>query len=112
MFNLIIRLVDSFIFYKFRSDKQEDGLLDNNFVAFLRATLGKMAGTGILEMEVIDLDFWTAWPRRFYNIKAYDLTKDENDDDDDDYSYLDMDDDVQIEKPLVVKKKRKSSKKV
>ena len=51
--------------------------LDPKFVAFLRATLSKMAGTDILNPEVIDLDFWNSWPRRFYNIRAYDMTKEE-----------------------------------
>lgn len=36
-----------------------------------------MAGTGILDEDVINLSFWTTWPRRFYNIRAYDLTKDD-----------------------------------
>ena len=49
--------------------------VDQKFVGFLRATLGKMAGTGVIGMELIDLDFWSAWPRRFYNIRTYDLTK-------------------------------------
>ena len=37
-----------------------------------------MAGAGILKHEIINLTFWTSWSRRFYNIRAYDLTKDLN----------------------------------
>ena len=49
--------------------------VDQRFIGFLRATLGKMAGTGVIAMDLIDLDFWSAWPRRFYNVRTYDLTK-------------------------------------
>ena len=41
----------------------------------MRATLAKMAGTNILNPETINLEFWSSWPRRFYNIRAYDMTK-------------------------------------
>lgn len=34
-----------------------------------------MAGTGVINKDHINLEFWTAWPRRFYNIRAYDSTK-------------------------------------
>ena len=36
-----------------------------------------MAGTEVIEREYIDFDFWTAWPRKFYNVRSYDLTKDD-----------------------------------
>ena len=49
--------------------------IDYKFVAFLRATLAKMAGTKVLDPQVIDLEFWLSWQRRFYNIRAYDRTK-------------------------------------
>ena len=31
-----------------------------------------MCGAGVLDKEMINLDFWTGWPRRFYNIRSYD----------------------------------------
>ena len=68
-----------FFSISFRMPNQTGELVDPNFIAFLRATLGKMAGTNVLDMGVIDLDFWTAWPRRFYNIRTYDATRDEFD---------------------------------
>ena len=38
-----------------------------------------MAGIGVLDHGIIDLDFWSAWPRRFYNIRAYNLAKEVED---------------------------------
>ena len=51
------------------------------FIVFLKGTLGKMVATGVLEKELINLDFWETWPRKFYNLKSYDMTKDEFEDD-------------------------------
>lgn len=34
-----------------------------------------MAGNFFLDLGLINADFWSAWPRRFYNIKHYDATK-------------------------------------
>lgn len=32
---------------------------------------------GLLDEDFINLDFWLSWPKRFYNIKAYDRTNKE-----------------------------------
>lgn len=41
-----------------------------------------MAGAGVISKELISLDFWVAWPRRFYNIRTYDEEEgDEREDD-------------------------------
>lgn len=64
------------------------GVVDQRFIAFLRATLGMMAGTNIIDREIIDLEFWSSWPRKFYNVRSYDSSKDSEDDPD-----LDDDDD-------------------
>ena len=58
-------------------NKSKKPVVNTSFVAFLRATLGEMAGTGVIDREFINFDFWTAWPRKFYNVKSYDLTKDD-----------------------------------
>ena len=50
-------------------------VVDLSFVAFLRATLGMMAGTEVINKEYVDFDFWTAWPRKFYNVRSYDATR-------------------------------------
>lgn len=55
--------------------KDGNPVIDPKFIAFLRATLSKMAGVNEIDYKLIDLEFWSAWPRRFYNIKAYDATK-------------------------------------
>lgn len=39
-----------------------------------------MAGIGIIEPEVINLDFWNSWSRRFYNVRTYDNTRKEFED--------------------------------
>ena len=46
--------------------------MDGNFVAFLKATLSKMVSAGVLKKAYISMDFWAAWPRRFYHIRKYD----------------------------------------
>lgn len=56
-------------------NKSELPVLDQDFVAFLKATLGKMAGTDVIDRDHIALDFWSGWPRKFYNVRSYDLTK-------------------------------------
>lgn len=53
------------------------GVVDPKFVGFLRATLGMMAGTNVIDKEDINLEFWTSWTRRFYNVRAYDATKED-----------------------------------
>ena len=51
------------------------GFVNIKFIVFLKATLGKMMGTEILPNGFLDLHFWQSWPRKFYNVKAYDGTK-------------------------------------
>ena len=48
-------------------------MIDPKFVAFLRATLAKMAGTGVLHKDTINLEFWSSWPNRYYNVRTYDM---------------------------------------
>ena len=55
--------------------KSEIPVIDQNFVAFLKATLGKMAGTNVIDRDHIGLEFWSGWPRKLYNVRSYDLTK-------------------------------------
>ena len=52
-------------------------VVDPAFISFLRATLSQMAGTGVIDKAYIDFDFWAAWPRRFYNVRSYDITKED-----------------------------------
>ena len=49
--------------------------MNPRFISFLKGTLGKMVGLELLRSEDINLSFWDAWPRKFYNIKSYDQTK-------------------------------------
>ena len=34
-----------------------------------------MSGIGALDREIIDADFFNSWQKKFYNIRAYDVTK-------------------------------------
>lgn len=58
-------------------DMHDRSMVDGRFITFLKSTLGQMVGTNTLEESFIDLAFWDNWPRKFYNIKMYDLTKSE-----------------------------------
>ena len=73
-------------------------MVNMKFIVFLKGTLGKMVATNTLKKDFINLDFWETWPRKFYNVKAYDLTKDETDDDmdDEDMDDEDMDDEEDV----------------
>ena len=58
-----------------KDDAEAKGFVNIKFIVFLKATLGKMMGTNILPNNFLDLQFWLSWPRKFYNIKAYDSAK-------------------------------------
>ena len=62
-----------------REKLEAKGFVNIKFIVFLKATLGKMMGTGILPHDFVDLQFWQSWPRKFYNVKAYDSTKEASD---------------------------------
>ena len=47
------------------------------FIVFMKGTLGKMVATKTLDPDFINLQFWQNWPRKFYNVKSYDNTKDD-----------------------------------
>ena len=58
-----------------------------------------MVGAGVLDKELINLDFWMGWPRRFYNVRTYDDVddddaeeKEEDDKDEDDERFPNFDD--------------------
>ena len=62
--------------YRMSREKMEaKGFVNIKFIVFLKATLGKMMGTGILPNDFVDLNFWQSWPRKFYNVKSYNSTK-------------------------------------
>lgn len=56
---------------------EDKSMINYKFIIFVKATLGKMVATNTLEPDFINLDFWDSWPRKFYNIRAYDMTKEE-----------------------------------
>lgn len=55
-----------------RPRKNKPECVPVNFVAFLRASLAKMAGQHYIDRELIDLEFWTKMPLRFSSVKFYD----------------------------------------
>ena len=54
---------------------EEKGYVNIRFIVFLKATLGKMVGTKLLDADTINLNFWESWPKRFYNVRSYDASK-------------------------------------
>lgn len=50
-------------------------MVSMKFIAFLKGTLGQMVHTKVIDVK---LDFWESWPRKFYNIRYYDTTKEED----------------------------------
>lgn len=56
---------------------ESTGCVNMKFIVFLKSTLGKMVAIKTLDQDFINLEFWQTWPRKFYNIKSYDTTKDE-----------------------------------
>ena len=51
------------------------GCVNMKFIVFLKMTLGKMVGNKTLPKDFINLHFWQKWPRKFYNVKSYNGTK-------------------------------------
>ena len=47
------------------------------FIVFLKSALAKMVANKFLESDFINLEFWLSWPRKFYNVKTYDFTKED-----------------------------------
>lgn len=45
--------------------------------------MARMAGQGILKMELVDMDFWTKFSTKFRESKRYERSLDEGDEDDD-----------------------------
>lgn len=73
-------------------------LISHKFISFFKCTLAKMAGTNVIKKEIINLNLWASWPRKFYNIRAYDLTKDYAElGDDAEYELSDNEDDAEEE---------------
>ena len=88
---------------------EETGCVNMKFIVFLKTTLGKMVATKTLAADFINLEFWQKWPRKFYNVKCYDSTKEQFekdaaalnnpyhfDDDDDDNDEGNQEEQIQI----------------
>ena len=52
-------------------------MVNVKFIIFLKTTLGKMVSSQTLDPTIISLNFWKAWPRKFYNVKVHDLSKED-----------------------------------
>ena len=44
----------------------------HNFVAFLRASLAKLAGYQYINPDLINMEFWSKMPLKFTAVKYYD----------------------------------------
>ena len=60
-----------YIYIYFRP-RQQGPLVLPSFVAFLQASLAKMAGLRYIPREFIDYDFWAKMPLKFSAIQHYD----------------------------------------
>lgn len=57
----------------FRPKKDKKGeLVPAQFVAFLRASLAKLAGNKYIRPDFIDMEFWAKMPLKFSAVKFYD----------------------------------------
>ena len=62
------------IFLFIRPKRSVGSTVPPKFVAFLQASLSKMAGFHYIQPELIDLNFWSKMPIKFTAIKIYDKT--------------------------------------
>lgn len=53
------------------------GCVNMKFIVFLKGTLGKLVAANALGNDFINLEFWKTWPRKFYNVRSYDNTKED-----------------------------------
>ena len=56
-----------------------DILVHKDFVALLKTTLSRMAGSGILDQSFVNLDFWRNWPKKFREARRYVFDKEDED---------------------------------
>ena len=52
-------------------NKSVDEPVPPKFVKVVKASLAKLVGAGYLDVDHIDLDFWTWFPRKWNNTKSY-----------------------------------------
>ena len=50
--------------------------IPKDFAHLIRITLSKLAGSGDLQSELINQNFWKAWPRKFTSAACYAKRKD------------------------------------
>ena len=60
------------IFLSILLSKTKGNVVPPKFVAFLQASLSKMAGHHYISPDLIDMEFWTEMPLKFRAIKFYD----------------------------------------
>lgn len=56
----------------FRPKKSPGEIVPMKFVAFLRASLAKLAGNHYIAADLIDMEFWAKMPLKFSAVKFYD----------------------------------------
>ena len=67
---MLLFFVNLYLHSRPRKNKPET--VPVNFVAFLRASLAKMAGHGFLKPDLIDMEFWSKMHLRFSSVKFCD----------------------------------------
>ena len=61
-----------FVLILYRPRKNKSAVVPISFVAFLRASLSKMAGHRYIQPDLIDMDFWGKMNIKFSAVKHYD----------------------------------------
>lgn len=70
LFHVFKQQKNNFLFLSPR--KNQGPIVPTKFVAFLRASLAKMAGYKYIKSELIDAEFWSKMPLKFTAVKFYD----------------------------------------
>ena len=69
--------IQSNIFFSHRKTPEDsDHYIPHDFAHLVRITLSKLSGTGSLAIDLIDQNFWKAWPRKFTSAASYAKRKD------------------------------------
>lgn len=67
----ILHKVIPFLLFSGGNIKDKDPIVDPKFVALLKTTLARLAGSEKLDFKLIGLDFWARWPKKFREKKRY-----------------------------------------
>ena len=50
-------------------------MVPQEFVTLLKLSLAKLMSRGILDADIVDLEFWLKWPKKFTSVSQYENNK-------------------------------------